>query len=378
MVFQYVIWNLRPQLIDFGRFEIRYYSILFALAFIVGYIILLRIFKKEGHTPELLDKLTIYMVISTIIGARVGHCLFYEFDYYIQHPLEIILPWHGTIGKDFEFTGFQGLASHGAAIGILLGLYLFARKTKSSYLWALDMVVIVTAFGGFLIRTGNLMNSEIYGKPTGSQVGFIFARDFTHLLTYGDEDRFIKKVSFEKVAEDPVKIPDAIPLDLKIALSNKIKTEAAAEDFTRKILSFALYKRDYQNNIVHPDIGGLVLHSEKSNRNFIMTARVYGIPRHPTQLYEGGAYLLIFLILLGIYLKYHHTLQEGFILGAFFFLVFGARFFIEFMKENQEAFEEGLKLNMGQILSIPFVLLGIVLMILRRPKPAIAQTEPEK
>jgi prolipoprotein diacylglyceryltransferase len=129
---------------------------------------------------------------------------------------------------------------------------------------------------------------------------------------------------------------------------------------------------------VHPDIGGLVLHPEKPNRNYIMTARVYGIPRHPTQLYEGGAYLLIFLMLLGIYLKYHHNLQEGFILGAFFFLVFGARFFIEFMKENQEAFEEGLKLNMGQILSIPFVLLGIVIMILRRPKNTIPQTEPEK
>jgi phosphatidylglycerol:prolipoprotein diacylglycerol transferase len=371
MVFQYIIWNLKPQLIDFGRFEIRYYSILFALTFIVGYLILIRIFKKEGYKAELLDKLTIYMVISTIIGARIGHCLFYEFSYYIQHPLEIILPWHGTIGKDFEFTGFQGLSSHGGAIGILLGLYLFARKTKTSYLWTLDKVVMVAALGGFFIRSGNLMNSEIYGKPTGSNYGFVFARDFTHLLTYGDDDRYIKKIYFEKVTDDPVKVTDAVPLDLKIVLSNKIKTETIADDFTRKVLSFALYKRDYQNNIVHPDIGGLAIHREKSDRNFVMTARVYGIPRHPTQLYEGGANLLIFFILLGIYLLYFNYLKEGFILGAFFFLIFGARFFIEFLKENQETFEEGLTLNMGQILSLPFAILGIVIMILRWPKKKI-------
>jgi phosphatidylglycerol:prolipoprotein diacylglycerol transferase len=374
MVFQYVIWNLRPQLIDFGRFEIRYYSILFALAFIAGYIILLRVFKKEGYTVELLDKLTIYMVISTIIGARLGHCLFYEYGYYIHHPLEIILPWHGTIGKDFEFTGFQGLASHGAAIGILAGLYIFARKTKTSYLWTLDRIVIVAALGGFFIRTGNLMNSEIYGKPTGSKYGFIYTRDFTHLITYGDDDRYIKKVYFERVAEDPVKVPDAVPLDLKIVLSNKIKTEAVADNFTTKILSFALHKRDYQNNIVHPDIGSLTIHHEKSDRNFIMTARVYGIPKHPTQLYEGGSYLLIFIILMGIYLIYFKSLREGFILGTFFVLVFGARFFIEFVKENQEAFEAGLKLNMGQILSIPFVCLGIVIMVLRWPRKKIQES----
>jgi prolipoprotein diacylglyceryltransferase len=229
----------------------------------------------------------------------------------------------------------------------------------------------VAALGGFFIRTGNLMNSEIYGKPSGSNYGFVFARDFTHLLTYGDDDRFIKKVYFVKAEDDSVKVANAVPLDLKIVLSNKIKTEAAADDFTRKVLSFALYKRDYQSNIVHPDIGGLTINREKSDRNFIMTARVYGIPRHPTQFYEGGANLLIFFILLGIYLKYHASLRDGFILGAFFFLIFGARFFIEFVKENQEAFEESLKLNMGQILSLPFALLGIVIMILRWPKKEI-------
>src|SRR5512145_1384982 len=155
MSLNYVIWNVTPQIIAFGKFEIRYYSLLFALGFIIGYFILLSIFKKQGLGVDLLDKLTVYMIISTIAGARIGHCLFYEFDYYIQHPLEIILPWRGSLGNDFEFTGFQGLASHGAAIGILIGIYLFSRKTKSSYLWTMDMLVIVTALAGCFIRLGN-------------------------------------------------------------------------------------------------------------------------------------------------------------------------------------------------------------------------------
>lgn len=378
MIFQYIIWNIKPQLVDFGRFEIRYYSILFALTFIIGYIILLKIFKKEGYSVELLDKLTIYMVLSTIIGARIGHCLFYEFDYYIHNPLEIILPWRGTIGSDFEFTGFQGLSSHGGAIGILLGIYLFARKTRTSYLWTLDKLVIVAALGGFFIRSGNLMNSEIYGNPSGGQYGFVFARDFTHLMTYGDEDRYIKKVFFERGTADSVKLPGAVPLDLKIVLSGKIQNESVARDFTEKAISFALYKKDYQNNIIHPDLDKLTLTAEKSGRNFIMTSRVYGIPKHPTQLYEGFTNLLIFIILLGIYLMYRKYLQEGFILGAFFFLVFTARFFIEFVKENQEAFEEGLALNMGQMLSLPFALIGLVIMIIRRPVRAPETENHEK
>ncbi len=368
MVLHYIIWNVKPQLIDMGRFEIRYYSILFALGFVFGYMILLKVFKKEGYSVELLDKLTIYMVISTIIGARLGHCLFYEFSYYMQHPLEIILPWRGTIGDDFEFTGFQGLASHGAAIGILAGIVLFARKTRTSYLWTLDKVVIVTALAGALIRTGNLMNSEIYGEPTGSRYGFVFARDFTHLLTYGDADKTIKSVHYEKAAADPLTPENAVPLDLKIGLTNKIKNESLADELTGKVVSFALFKKDYQDNITHPDIASLTLNHEKSGRNYLMTSRVYGIPRHPTQLYEAGAYLLIFVLLYWIYARYRKYLQEGFILGAFFFMVFAARFVIEFMKENQESFEDGLALNMGQLLSIPFVVAGIIIMVIRRPK----------
>ena len=126
----YIVWNIKPQILDFGNFEIRYYSLLFAAGFVIGYMIMARIIKREGLNQELLDKLTVFVVLSTIIGARLGHCLFYEFEYYMKHPLEIILPWRGKIGEDFQFTGYQGLASHGAAIGILIGIYLKLRPKK--------------------------------------------------------------------------------------------------------------------------------------------------------------------------------------------------------------------------------------------------------
>lgn len=273
MILQYITWNVKPQIFDFGSFEIRWYSLLFASGFILGYIILGKIFKKEGLPIELLDKLTIYMVIGTIIGARMGHCIFYEPEVYLKHPLKMILPWEGTIGKDFRFTGYQGLASHGGAIGILLALILFARKTKRPYLWTLDRVVIVTALAGFFIRMGNLMNSEVYGVQTDLPWGFKFMRE----ALYG------------------------IPV----------------------------------SEIV---------------------------PKHPTQIYEGLSYLAIFFLLMYIYKRKPKNQPHGLYFGLFLALVFASRFFIEFVKEDQVAFESGMSLNMGQILSIPFVLGGLIIL----------------
>jgi len=224
MALDYVIWNAPPQLIDLGKFEIRYYSLLFALGFIMGYLILFRIFKKKDLQADLLDRLTVYMVVSTIIGARFGHCLFYEFDYYSRHPLEIILPWHGTLGSDFEFTGFQGLASHGAAIGILIGIYLFARKTKSSYLWTMDMIVLVTALAGCFIRLGNLMNSEIYGNPTKSNYGFVFTHDLTRLLSEKYKGT-IQDISYEKAESDMIPDQQGVPLKINIRFARQVKDE---------------------------------------------------------------------------------------------------------------------------------------------------------
>ncbi len=256
MILQYIRWNVDPTIfhLPFGEMEVRWYGLLFASAFILGYYIMLKFFKKEGLTVELLDKLTLYMALGTIIGARLGHCFFYQPDYYLQNPLEILMIWHG------------GLASHGAAIGILIALYLFVRKYNKPYLWILDRIVIVVALSGFFIRMGNLMNSEIYGETTGLPWGFIFVR----------------------------------------------------------------------NNET--------------------------IPKHPTQIYEALSYLLIFAFLLFLYYKNDAKIRKGFLFSLFMILVFTARFFIEFIKEAQVPFEQYLAINMGQILSIPFVLAGGVLL----------------
>lgn len=252
----YVHWNIDPEIFSLGPLSIRWYGLLFASGFLIGYYIVERMFKYENENLKWLDSLFIYLIVATIIGARLGHVFFYGWDYYSQHPAEIIMVWHG------------GLASHGGAIGILIAMYLYSKfVTKRSMLWTLDRVVVPTALVAAMIRTGNLMNSEIYGVQTDLPWGFIFERN-----------------------------------------------------------------------------GEIV-------------------PKHPTQIYEALAYLLSFGILMYLYWKTNARKKQGLLLGAFFILIFTARFFIEFVKEDQEAFEATMTLNMGQWLSIPFVLLGIFLVV---------------
>jgi prolipoprotein diacylglyceryl transferase len=253
MTLQFITWTVKPEIFHIGSFAVRWYGLLFAASFAVGYMIMQRIFKKENLPEALLDKLSVYMVIGTVVGARLGHTMFYEPHYYLSHPIEILKIWEG------------GLASHGAAIGILLALYFFARKTRQTFLWTIDRIVIVVALSGFFIRTGNLMNSEIFGKPTDLPWGFIFER--------------------------------------------------AGET----------------------------------------------IPRHPTQIYEGLSYLAIFFYLLWYYFKKKGKPSDGFLFGMFMILVFGVRIILEFLKEPQVAFENSMTMNMGQFLSIPFVIAGAVL-----------------
>jgi phosphatidylglycerol---prolipoprotein diacylglyceryl transferase len=225
--------------------------LLFASGFFFGYLIFLRIFKKEGISVELLDKLTMYTAIGTIVGARLGHCLFYEPEYYLSNPVEILKIWRG------------GLASHGAAIGILIALYYYSKSVRRPYLWILDRIVIVVALAGFFIRMGNLMNSEIYGVETDLPWGFIFAG-------------------------------------------------AAGET----------------------------------------------VPKHPTQIYEGLSYLAIFGLLYLLYFNQKIKLKQGYLFSIFLVLLFSVRFVIEFIKEVQVEFETGMTLNMGQWLSVPFILIG--------------------
>lgn len=256
MMFNAIVWDFRPVMFELGSLQVRWYGLFFALSFLLGYIILEKVvFKKEGLSIDLLDKLATYVIIATVIGARLGHVLFYEPDYYLSNPAKIFAIWQG------------GLASHGAAFGILSAIWLFSRKTGKPYFWVLDRLVIVVALAGFFIRMGNLMNSEIYGHYTSLPWGFIFVRD-------GQVD-----------------------------------------------------------------------------------------PRHPTQIYEGFSYLLLFIGLMSFYLKRFAVMKNGTIFGIFLIVLFGVRFIIEFVKEPQVSFETTMALNMGQWLSIPFILAGAFILI---------------
>jgi len=252
MLLAFIEWSVTPEIFHLGPISVRWYGLLFAMAFVAGYFIMTWVFKKEGRPQPDLEQLSVYMIFGTVVGARLGHCLFYNPAYYLSNPIEIFKVWEG------------GLASHGAAIGILIAVYLFSKKKKNySFLWIIDRIVIVVALAGTFIRLGNLFNSEIIGKPTDVAWAFIFTS-------------------------------------------------------------------------------------------------VDDLPRHPTQLYESIAYFIIFLILLFIYCKGFEKNRSGLLFGSFLVLVFTFRFFVEFLKENQSAFERGMILDMGQLLSIPFVIAGII------------------
>jgi len=252
----FIHWNVSPEIFHVGSLSIRWYGLLFASGFLIGYYIGERMLKSENVPQKWIDSLFFYLIIATVVGARLGHVLFYGWDYYSQHPEEIIMVWHG------------GLASHGGVLGILVAIYIYSKKvTRRSMLWTLDRIAVPVALTAAFIRTGNLMNSEIYGVQTTLPWGFIFERNG------------------ETVA------------------------------------------------------------------------------KHPTQIYEALSYLVTFFLLTFMYWKTNSKNREGLLIGVFFIMIFGARFLIEFIKEDQEAFEASMALNMGQWLSIPLILFGVFLAV---------------
>jgi len=259
----YIVWDADPEIIDLGIIALRWYSLCFVAAFASSYQILKSRFKRDNVPLHFLDKLTIYIILGTVVGARLGHCLFYDFEYYRRHILEIFLPlsFHPTL----TFVGYQGLASHGGALGILIAVIVFSVRQGVSVFWILDRIAIVVPLAGCFICLGNFFKSEKVWIPTKMPWGIVF-----------------KKVD--------------------------------------------------------------------------------AVPRHPGQLYEAALYLLIFLTLQS-FDKRVIDRQHGFIFGLFLILLFSARFITEFWKENQVPFEDSLPLNMGQLLSLPFIALGIILVI---------------
>jgi prolipoprotein diacylglyceryl transferase len=258
----YITWTADPAIFSLGPREIRWYGLAFAVGFIIGYLIVARMWKSEKLPHAWIDSLLMYTVLGTVLGARLGHCLFYDPGYYLAHPVDILKIWEG------------GLASHGGTLGIIIAVYFYSKRVSHrSMLWTFDKLVVPTGLVAAFIRLGNLMNHEIYGHVTDKPWGF----------------RFIEN-----------------------------------------------------------------LHAWMRGAEPVFTA-----PSHPTQLYEAGCYLLTFALCMWLYFRKDAYKKEGLIFGLFMICIFGSRFFIEFLKNNQEDFEVNMFLNMGQLLSIPFVLAGV-------------------
>ncbi len=255
-------WNVDPVLFHIGSFGLRWYSLCFLVAFLLGYYIMERMFRHEHVNEDYLGSLFLYIFLAILAGARLGHCLFYEPDYFLtlEHWVEIFWPF-----QNGQFTGFQGLASHGAAIGILVALWLYWRKYGLNAWWLLDRLVIVVAMGGAFVRLGNLFNSEIYGVETTLPWGFIYERN-------GET-----------------------------------------------------------------------------------------VPKHPTQLYESLSYFIIFGVSIWYYIKKKGQFKTGTVFGWWLVALFGVRLLIEFVKNDQVDFEAGMALNMGQLLSLPFIIGGLAI-----------------
>ncbi len=348
----YIVWSPKPYIVDLGFTELRWYGLLFALGFIISQQVMFHIFKKEGKKERQVEVLTLYMVLATIIGARLGHVLFYEPARYLSNPIDIFKVWEG------------GLASHGGAAGILIALYLFARKYNDiSYLWILDRIVIVVAITGALIRTGNFMNSEIIGEPTDKAYGVVFGREVELRLDYltsAIEDVEIDRVKTSNLVEGMPESDYEYPVKLTISFNNKNKLEDVKKFTETQLL----------NKLQESSISQHVRFSSSSQFDYnekgdFIYATTYGngVPRHAAQLYEAISCLLIFLLLFYLWNKNRSGLADGRLFGIFLIACFGLRFLYEFIKENQVAFEDGLALNMGQWLSIPLVLAGVYFII---------------
>ncbi|MDX2305323.1 MAG: prolipoprotein diacylglyceryl transferase [Microscillaceae bacterium] len=362
-ILNYILWDVRPEIFSTDYVTIRWYGLLFASGFLVGQWIIARIFKIEGKPEKDLETLMIYMVLATIVGARLGHCLFYQPDHYLKNPIEILYIWEG------------GLASHGAAIGILLALYLYSRKRiGQSFLWVVDRIVIVVALGGSFIRFGNLMNSEIIGKPSDMPAAFVFA----HSLDEAFQDKRFHVLDIEKkLLPDPDTIINGIthtPMDITIKFDKQyVQSDPLNPPHQQLIVNKIEEGFEFNNEVnkhYYINQAKLKVRITEDNTSTICNFQAWGIPRHPAQLYESISSLLIFLFLLWLYYRKKEQTPHGLLFGLFMILIFFLRFIYEFFKENQVEFENDLVYNMGQLLSIPAVIVGVVVLVmaLRRPK----------
>jgi prolipoprotein diacylglyceryl transferase len=302
-------WNPNEILFDLHFIQIRYYSLMYVIAFVLGFYIMKKIFLKENKSLEQLDSLVIYVGLAMLIGARLGHCFFYDWDYFKDNLLEIILPF--KFSPEFKLVGFSGLASHGAAVGIIISMILFIRKFPEFKLsWVLDRIVIPITIGGMFVRIGNFINSEINGK--------IVDKSFTFAVKFLQGESWLR------------------PIDAMQITGQNTPKKAFEEIISNPEFS------DIYNQIPY---------------------------RHPAQLYEAVCYFFLFWILYYLYWKTNKRNQPYFIFGVFLIALWTIRFFVEFVKESQGGFESSLGIfSTGQWLSIPFIIAGIFLLFFNKTK----------
>jgi phosphatidylglycerol:prolipoprotein diacylglycerol transferase len=295
-----IVWN-PSEGIDLGFFIIRFYSLMFVIAFGLGWYIMKHIFERENVSIDKLDSLFVWTVLATLIGARLGHVFFYDWEYYRNNIAEIILPFR--FSPSFKFTGYQGLASHGAAISIIISMYFFAKNIlHKPLLWILDRVVIPVASGAIFVRLGNFFNSEIVGKETTSSFGIRFVRDhFTPRDAVNATQLATPKEAYNAIATNP-------------QYANLLEQVPA---------------------------------------------------KHPAQLYEAFCYIFVFAVLFFLYWKTDARKKSGYLFGLFLVLLFTVRIVVESVKESQGGFESDLGniLSTGQWLSIPFIIVGLYFVI---------------
>jgi len=365
----YIIWNGSPEIFSIWGFSLRYYGLLFALGFLITQQILYYIHKQEGKPEKDVDTLTVYMIVATIIGARLGHVIFYEPSMLWTDPLGVVLPFQIW---PFKMTGYTGLASHGAAIAILFALWLYSRKKKpgQNYLQILDRIVILVFLAAGLIRLGNFFNSEIIGKPANNPFSVVFIHPLTERILYDrDGNNPVASLEIEKDKNKTEGKNGRVPINIYLFFKPGT-SEAAANEFVQwQVRNQLVADSEFIEENASPLDYAVSLESSGTYAAKISTL---GIARHPAQLYESISCFLLFFFFFWYWSRYKNNLPEGRIFGWFMIMLWSLRFAYEFLKEPQVEFEKDLALNMGQNLSIPLILIGVFVLIRSyRPKQRV-------
>ncbi len=376
MTLNYIIWNLNPEIFKIGNLPIRWYGLLFVMTFIIAPKIASCIYKTENRPLKDIETAVVYCMIGTILGARLGHVIFYDLHYFMQHPIEAFLPI--SLNPSFHFTGYRGLASHGGAIGLIISTYLYCnwdikiglfppkfsikriKRLGQSFRWMGDIIAIFCALAAFCIRMGNFTNSEIYGKETNKPYGIVFAFNVEEQLKAVCPA--IEKISIKKNKNAISQNKKYEPIEIIASFRKNHIDEGDIRNYIEKNVKHQLQYDNRITDIVYQKEGDplqYTLYKDKDNR---YVAKIYtlGIPRHAAVLYESLSSLLLFILML-LWWKYRwRTIKEGQICGFFWIAVFGLRFFYEYLKIGDIPFPHIINLNRAQLLSIAAIIFGLI------------------